>query len=419
MKLLYKNILINTIASIIILFLGEYSLYYFLNNKIENETIEHLYFEKELVNKALKQGVDIANFKTNVGDDIAITKVDTLQYDQGVIKEFEVKEEYEDEYFTSKKIVFDVEQNKQFYRVNIIKTFDGTEGIIESLSLILFVSGLCLLIILIVLNMIVYSKLFSPLSKLIVEIKSFSVHNLKKIIAPKTSTLEFSELGDNVSLMSEKIISDYTSMKEFTENMTHEIQTPLAVIQAKIEICLQDKALSETQAILLTDSTKAINKLVNISKGLSLLSKLDNGEFTSTQNKNITSFIHERVSYFSDFIESKELIIEEHYENDIVVKMEASLCEILIDNIFKNAIKHNIQQGKIIISTKSNQLIISNTGYKPQGSVEDFFKRFYSKHSSISLGLGLSIVKKIVEIYNFKISYKFESNLHSITVDFN
>ncbi len=286
------------------------------------------------------------------------------------------------------------------------------------MAAIIFISGLCMLFTLVLINVCIYYRLFFPVYKLIKEIKSFSVHKLSKISVPKTSTREFAVLSEEISKMSEKIIFDYTSMKEFTENMTHEIQTPLAIINTKVERCLQDKALTEEQANLLSSAAKAVNKLFNISKGLTLLSKLDNKQYIDPTEINITQFVHQRINYLSDFIEQKGLILTENYANEITVAMDLSLCEILIDNVLKNAIRHNIQGGKISITAHGTSLTISNNGAPPKTNTDDFFKRFNSKGTNTTLGLGLSIVKKIIEYFNFKLEYTFLNEIHAVKIDF-
>lgn len=423
MKLVYKTILINTIVSISILFIGEWSLYIFLRQKIEKETKEHLEKECHYVKEELEEGTNIYAFGNNVGDDVEIEEINTLKYNQPLIDDVLLEEEYEEdekeaEMFTSKRIVFDVIQKEKMYRVSIYKTTDDEEDITKNLFVILVLSGILMLLVLVTANVFVYNKLFSPVYKLIQEIKKFSIQKQLKIIPPTTTTKEFAELGNIISSMSKKNIEDYVLMKEFTENMAHEIQTPIAVISSKIEQCMQDKHLTETQSQLLGDANKALNKLFNLNKGLSLLSKLDNKQYTSNQPIKINALIKERLSYFSDFIEDKNIAVSENYNSDITVNMDVSLAETLLDNIFKNAIKHNFENGKISIVTEPNAIIISNTGDEPTVTIEQFFSRFYSKNINESLGLGLSIIKKIIDYYHFKITYIYINGFHQITIQF-
>lgn len=430
MKLVYKNIIINTLVSVLILFVGEFSLYFFLKSNMEKETVEHLTMEAHIVKHQLNNGVPLEAFQHNIGDALEIKPIPEVQFKVPVIKNVvveEEREEYEEEHknerheesFTSKQIVFDITQDSKNYRISIIKTIDEDEGLAGSMSAIIAISGLSMLAILVLINVLVYHKLFSPVYNLIKEIKLFSVQQSKKIVPQKTTTKEFSELGEEISKMSAKMISDYTSVKEFTENMTHEIQTPLAVISSKIERCFQDKNLTEEQATLLSDAARAVNKLFIINKGLTLLCKLDNKQYNAAVNIKINELIHQRINHFQDFYENKNINVSENHTGTTTVLMDSALAEVLIDNLIKNAIQHNFQNGSIYISTENNQLIISNTGDIPKESTSVYFDRFYSQKPSQSLGLGLSIIKKIIDYYGYSISYNYENDQHKIVIDFN
>lgn len=424
MKLAYKTIFINTIISISILLIGELSLYYFLKYKISEEAVEHLLIEQRLIKHKIEAGINIYLFKDNIGEKISVEEINAIEYTLPIIKDVKIKEskrdeaEFKEDVFVSKKLVFDIQQNNKNYRISILKMVDEDEGLSESLLAILFVSSTIMCLVLIIINLLIYNKLFSPVYKLIRDMKSFSIQNLQKINPPKTNTLEFQDLGESISALSKKNIEDYILMKEFTENIAHEIQTPLAVISSKIEHCLQDENLTEKQANLLGEATNSLNKLFKLNRGLILLSKLENNQFTSVGPVNINSMIKERIVYFSDFIEDRKIQITETYFNEITANIDYSLAEILIDNILKNAIKHNIENGNITILINKNNLTISNTGEEPTVPTEQFFNRFYSKNTNDSLGLGLSIAKKIADYYHFKLNYSYSTNQHQISINF-
>lgn len=424
MKLVYKTIIINIIVSLTVLFVGEWSVYAFLKQKINKEAVEHLQTEYHSFIEKLNNGTGIHSFTNNVGDAIDIEDISIIKYSQPIIEDVVLGEVYEDEeeetreQFTSKKIIFDITNNKKNYRVCIFKSTDEDEGLKNHTLIILFISGIIMLAVIILINIIVYNKLFSPVYALIRKMNEFSIQKLHKIEPPKTNTYEFQKLAEIISTMSQKNIEDYIVMKEFTENMAHEVQTPLAVISSKIEQCMQDKNLSENQAHLLGEANKSLNKLFNLNKGLSLLSKLDNKQYHTAHEININTIVKERVGYFADFIENKKIQLSELYSNDLVTKMDSALAEVLIDNLLKNAIKHNFEKGKIFIRTEGNKLVFSNTGEEPTVSTEQFFNRFYSKNANESLGLGLSIVKKIIDYYQYKIKYEYTNGEHQISINF-
>ncbi len=419
MKIVYKNILINSLIAIVILFLGGLALFLFLKGKADTDALEELYIQQNFIKKRINAGVNIDIFKLNTGDNVLVKESKLFLYKDPVIKNDVVYDLSKQRLLKVKKIIFDVDQSKKHYRITISKIIDKGEDIGDSIGSVMISSGLIMLVLLILINIYVYYIMYSPFYKLMKSIEVFSVQKLVKIKPPKTDTEEFVTLGNKISEMSGKMITDYTSIKEFIENMTHETQTPLAIINTKLERCLQDKNLTQEQAELLVDASKAVKNLFNLNKGLSLLSKLDNKQYNSPKTVSVKELVEDRVDYFSDFIEAQEIILTKNYVQDNSIFIDIYLAEILIDNLLKNAVKHNFKNGQIFITLKNKQLTIANTGKVPTESTDHFFERFYSQNPQQSLGLGLSIIKKITDYYNYQISYNYVNDLHQIVIDFN
>lgn len=419
MKIVYKNILINSFISIFVLFIGGLVLFQYLKSNLNNEIIEDLYIQQNFIKKRLNAGVSIDLLRNNLSDQVVVKNILSIRYKEPFIENQDAYDLVKNYKQNIKKIIFDVEQNKKYYRITISKISNKNDGVENSMQTVMITTGISMLILLMLINIYVYYTLYSPFYKIVKSIGKFSVQRLEKISAPKTNTEEFEILGRKISQMSEKMIDDYNSIKEFIENMTHETQTPLAVINTKIERCLQDKDLTNEQAVLLSDAAKSVKKLFNLNKGLALLSKLDNKQYNSPIEINIKELIKQRVDFFSDFIENQEICLEENYEENKTIYMDIYLSEILIDNLLKNAIKHNFHGGKIVINLANNQLKIANTGVEPTESTDRFFDRFYSQKPQQNLGLGLSIIKKIVDYYDYSILYNYSGNLHEITINFN
>ena len=218
--------------------------------------------------------------------------------------------------------------------------------------------------------------------------------------------------------MTDRINSDYLNLKEYTENASHEIQNPLAIINSKMELLLQSGNLDENQYKAVVDAYEASNRISRLNSTLILLAKIENRQFPESHDVNIKSIITNQIDQLEDIIESKKITIINNVQSDFTVKMNPYLAEILFVNLIKNAIRHNVSKGEIIIEQGKSTINISNSGPKKEMNSEDLFKRFHkSSKSSESLGLGLSIVKKICEVYNFDITYSY-STMHVFQIKF-
>jgi len=425
MKLLYKNILINALASLLIIFVGGVITYFFIVHKIQQESHEHLIGEKQVVEKQLQQGISPDFFKNNIGDEIIFKQITALSGRKPFFKTIEENEEYEEvneqlektnnDVFNTQAIVFEYAAKDKDYQVTIIKSSDNDEELGDNISQAVTISAGLMIIAIVLVNTFIYKRIWRPFYRTLKELKNFTISKHQAIKISKTNTTEFNQLNNAITLMAEKISHDYLSLKEFTENASHEIQTPLAIINSKIEMCLQDKQLGSEQATLLIEASHAVNNLVNLNKGLITLTKLDNNQIDLPSDVNVNDKIHKRLNLFEEFIQEKDIDVNLKIDKSITIKINPALAGILFDNLIKNAVKHNIDTGgKIDIEVTKECIKIANTGIEPKVSTDKFFERFYKDSKQESLGLGLAIVKKICDIYGFKISYNYTEGLHII-----
>jgi two-component system sensor histidine kinase QseC len=248
--------------------------------------------------------------------------------------------------------------------------------------------------------------------------QAFSLRQKEKIALPVTNTTEFKQLNFFLKKMTDIALEDYSRVKEFSENASHEVQTPLAVIRSKLEL-LSETNIGENQAVLIDDMQNAVEKLVKINRSLLLLTKLDNFEFEASENIRFCKITKEALASFENWIQMKNLYVTTNIDNNVSLQIHSVLAEILVTNLISNAIRYNIENGKIDVTLTSNSLTVKNTGLPPEIEPELLFRRFKkSNQSADSIGLGLSIVKQICTVNNFKVSYNFENGLHILQVNF-
>lgn len=308
--------------------------------------------------------------------------------------------------------------NNNIYRISSYNYVTATEEIVGGMLNALFWKMVLITIIVLLTARVLSKYILKPFHHAIDSLQKFSIQKKERLQLVPTSTREFKKLNEFLKKMTDKALEDYASVKEFSENASHEVQTPLAIIQSKIEL-LAETEIDSNQAALLTDIQNSVDKLSRINRSLILLTKLNNHEFTTHEALKFCRVEKEALRTYSDHMALKNITLHRQCEKNVFVKIHPTLAEILLSNLLSNAIRHNLNEGKIEISLTHKYYQISNTGLPPDVPTEDLFKRFKkSNQSNESIGLGLSIVKQICEVNGFSVHYDFSDGWHCVTLYF-
>lgn len=298
----------------------------------------------------------------------------------------------------------------------IIEADDIREGVTESLITLYLI----LLVAVIIIGLLASYYILRPFNQTLAEIKSFSLTKPdQKVQFPSSNVVEFKRLNSFLLDMTKKMKSDYQSLKEFSENASHEIQTPIAIVQSKLEVLMDGDNLSEEQLQQLIFTQNAIKRLSHLSTALSLITKIDNHEFDDISSVDLSASLNEMLEEFKELIELKRISKKSEIKPAVLIQADRVLIELLLTNLINNAIRHNFEEGEFKVVLESEFLMISNTGPKLEIPPDELFLRFKkSNQSTKSMGLGLAIVKKICDFYNYKIEYENNGDLHTIYIQF-
>ncbi len=268
-------------------------------------------------------------------------------------------------------------------------------------------------------NWAISKRLWKPFGQSLKKIRNAELQKMENLHFENTHTKEFNELNTSLNFMTGKIYKDYLNMKEFTENAAHEMQTPVAIAQSKLELLLQDTNLKDEQVQSIMDATIALNRLKKLHEGLLLLAKIENNQYSTTEEINLTQVTQKYLQLFNEFIKDKQLNVIVNYEKDFTVKLHPMLADSLITNLLGNAIKYNFTGGSIRIVISATKYHISNTAIIDEIPKDKLFKRMsVSKaNGETSNGLGLAIVKKITETNNLQITYHALNGWHHFEID--
>lgn len=279
--------------------------------------------------------------------------------------------------------------------------------------------SLVLFICLVYTNKKLLQKLWRPFYATLDLAGKYRLDQPHEIYFPDTNITEFRELNETLDCLIKNSLRSFQDQKHFTENASHEIQTPLAIARNKAELLMQDPDLTAAQAELVHSLEKNLSRLSKLNKSLLLLSKIPNNQFPSTQKICVSESLEKQIDDLKDLMAFMNISIEKIIKGNAAVEMNPELAEILFGNLVGNAIHHNTQNGMITLIVDENSIQIENTGLPFSGDTEILFQRF--KKSSTrqdSYGLGLSIVKSICDFYRFSISYSVQGNNHKFSIHF-
>ncbi len=265
---------------------------------------------------------------------------------------------------------------------------------------------------------LVSKKLWKPFEQTLSSIETFQLEKGKVPDLPESDIKEFAMLNKSLQRLMTKSIGSYQAQKEFTENASHELQTPLAIFQAKLEILLQQPQLTSEQAAIIQDLFQMTSRLSRLNRNLLLLAKIDNAQFDAKEHIRLAAFIDRLLPSLESI--SGQIHIERAYSSEALsVDANSVLLESMINNLIVNAVRHNTADGTITISLNDHSLKISNTSDEQALSATQIFNRFYRPVQNKSgNGLGLAIVKAICNYHGWSVKYEYEEGIHSFIVDF-
>lgn len=420
MNLLTKTTLYYVTVSLFVFFIGGIGMYKLIKTLEENKV------KKELNNHKLRLLYSIEHHEIRPSDIsaasgglISFIKVDSLSNNVDHYIDTLIVDKLSNSIVSFKCLSFGTTINKIDYRAFIYKPMTELNFLVEQIALIVTIITIFFLLAVYFLYRYFFARIWSDFFDTIHKIQDFNLSSPEPMKFSQSMIIEFNELNDVLKKMIDRINADFQALREFSGNLSHEIQTPLAVIKSKASLLIQDENINENQMILAGNITRETNRISSFIKALALFSKLEYAQFPNPETIDVELIVHRNLAIFEDFIDNKQIRVNVRANSKLNIKMNKELANILFTNLIKNAVRHNLQQGKIDINISSNSFTISNTGNELSYDANLLFNRFLKhKPNSESLGIGLSIVKKICDYYKFSIQYINIERLHTITLKF-
>lgn len=318
-----------------------------------------------------------------------------------------------DEYQLYRKKTTVIKANHQFYRFVLMKSIHDYVRLRDDIFGSLIPAFAFLAFAVVLFNYFLSGYFFQPFNAILRLMRTYKVGERRKIRKINTSTTEFRKMQDLFHQMIDRIENDYQNLKEYTENMAHEIQTPLTIIRNKTENLIADEAVMRRQSETVKMIYEETNHLSKLGNTLNLITKIENNEFSNSVLTETKPVIDKHLAAISELLQLKSLVLAKKLNATHQLYIDPYLLDIVLKNLLRNAVIYGTADGPITVETSDVELMISNYGPPLNFPPEKIFQRFrHNNQTQASLGLGLALVQKICALNNLHIDYHYQDGQH-------
>jgi signal transduction histidine kinase len=413
MKLLHRSSRYRLALALPLLLVGTMIGVLVVHWVVTNQVDEQLEHETAHITTQLKQGV--RTFTTNATDELIVVAPgsagaappkDTTRYDE---------EEQEMMPWRISRSVTTLADGSS-YVITVGRSLVETEDLIIGVALSM---GALLVLLFLghwLLDRWLADRLWRPFQSALQELRQFQLDGSQPPHFPDTNVDEFTSLNRSLKTMTTKLRSDFTLQKRFTEQAAHELHTPLAIMQGKLDQLIQSPNLKEADAEVIDGLFQARERMGRTVGNMLLLARIGNQQFPP-QHIDWTALFEEQRRILEELITQRDLRFSIHQEQPCGLHLHPMLADVLVGNLLRNAVQHNIQAGSIRVVMHADGFVSENTGPVLEVPAASLFDRFVKGDpSSPSTGLGLAMVKEIADQNGLRLNYNYAVGMHTLTV---
>ena len=419
---LFNRVLIHLLSGIFIILLG-WAVFFYLGimSEVNDEVDDSLEDYSELIITRSLAGKELPAHDSGSNNQYFLREVDesyvrshqAISYRDSMIY---IKEKNETEPARILTTIFKDKENRH-YELSVFTPTIEKRDLQEAIFHLLIALFATLLIAILVINIWVFRRSMKPFYQLLNWLDKYRLGQENEPLDISTYTTEFRKLNETVKRYASHSEEIYRQQKLFIGNASHEIQTPLAVCQNRIEMLMEDESLSEEQLSELAKTYQTLEYVSKLNKSLLLLSKIDNSQFVDSANVCINELVHRYMDDYQEVYDYKEIQITLNEKENFHLQINETLATMLITNLLKNAYVHNNEHGTIQIEIGKDYITFSNSGDLQPLDEKRIFERFYQgKKKEGTTGLGLAIVAAICRQCSLAVSYRFINNMHEFHV---
>ncbi|MCP4311912.1 MAG: HAMP domain-containing histidine kinase [Bacteroidetes bacterium] len=419
MKLLTKTTLYIATLSLFLFFIMGIIFFHVLRNLSLADLNRELSSLTEVVDSYLAKEPDQIPIHMAGIDTLSVEKLSHGQTHSELYGDTLMFDTESSQYRTYRYISYQSDQGQNSFLVKVYKSTTPTDQLVERVTLMMTFMVLIFLAGVFLLNRTVFANLWKDFFEALEKLKEFDTAK-EPVVLGDQDIEEFSELKDVLEKMTQQLSRDYRELKEYTDHITHELQTPLAIIKSKADLLIQSDKLGPDEMRLIQAINASTTQLSRLNSTLTLITRIENRQFTEKVEIDLSLLLDRHLGMMEELIDLHRIRLNRFFtEGSVTILMDEGLADMLVANLLKNAIIHNEDGGAINIETGPDSFSISNDGPPLPFAEEDIFRRFVKEPGKGSgFGLGLSLVKKICESYGFSLGYSHDRGQHKFVLIF-
>lgn len=422
MKLFYR-VLINLLIGIFVILLGWAVVFYMgMMEEINDEVDDSLEDYTELIIKRSLAGKQLPSNDSGSNNQYFLKEVDrtyflshdAISYRDSMVYISEKKETEPARILTT---LFKDKEGR-YFEVSVYTPTIEKKDLREAIFYMLIGLFTTLLIAILLINIWVFHRIMKPFYRLLEWLDNFRLDKKNEPLDNPTNTTEFRKLNVAVNRFAVHSEEIFEQQKQFIGNASHEIQTPIAVCQNRLEMLMEDETLTEQQMGEIVKTYQTLEYVSKLNKSLLLLSKIDNSQFAETKEISLNEVLHRYSDDYREVYHYRGITLDIQEKATFRVQMNETLAVVLVTNLLKNAFVHNIDRGMIRVEITSSSIRFGNTGADVALDDKRIFERFYqgSRKREGSTGLGLAIVHAICRQCRLQVRYRFLDGMHWLEV---
>ncbi|QHV95356.1 sensor histidine kinase [Spirosoma endbachense] len=421
MKLLYKTALYLLLAAFPIALGGIFLLNAYIHRDMLHEIDELLASELIQVKEQLRlhppDADDLPGWDPNVRITLAPLSYQTVPaYSDTVAFRHREKERSPVRMLRSTYAV-----DGQNYSISLQQSYLEFDEIASVVSVGVIVCFLIVVVLLVLADVLVTRRIWQPFYGIVRQLQYYRIDGPDEAEFPSSDVHEFKLLSQSLDEMSRRTRHQYAQQKQFTDNASHEMQTPLSVLSCELDLLQQSEGLNESDLDRIQRSQQEVKRLSAMNQSLLLLAKIDNHQFAHNDAVNIGELVNQLLTNYSDYVSHRGIAISRMIKDGPVKSLNRQLADVLFSNLIKNAVRHGDAGSSIFVQVGSNCFIITNEGDPLPFPEDQLFRRFVRNQAlPQSTGLGLALVKEIAAQYGMTLKYDYASSMrrHMFQVDF-